>query len=172
MLEPSFIWIAPQLRRRGLLCGVFRPLCTREPSSSKANRRTRISIATECSEWDKSRNSKSNLFPVQKCPLDWVSPRLPRLPRRLGTRSSPLQVCVFETCQFVKKPCGKLSSIRLDSWGCWTGFGLNPPTLVRPLSSKSTSRTLFCGGDRVVPEALHYVIIHHTHGLHKGVADG
>jgi mono/diheme cytochrome c family protein len=29
-------------------------------------------------------DSKSNLFPVQKCQLDWASPRLPRLPRRLG----------------------------------------------------------------------------------------
>jgi len=61
------------------------------------------------------RNSKS-LFPVQKCQLDWASPRLPQLPRRLGTRSLPLRVCVFEICQFVPKPCGKLSRIRLDLW--------------------------------------------------------
>src|SRR5580658_2297181 len=91
----------------------------REPSSSKANRRIRISIATECSAWDKSRNSKSNLFPVQKCQLDWASPRLPPLPRRLGTRSLPLQVCVFEICQSVREPCDKLSRMGLDSWGYW-----------------------------------------------------
>ena len=53
---------------------------------------------------------------MQKCQLDWASPRLPLLPRRLETRSLPLQVCVFEICQFVQKRCDKLSPIRLDSW--------------------------------------------------------
>src|ERR1700691_701758 len=33
-------------------------------------------------------------------------------------------------------------------------------------------RNLFCRADFAVPEALHYVIVHHAYGLHEGVADG
>jgi hypothetical protein len=34
------------------------------------------------------------------------------------------------------------------------------------------SRNLLCLGQLVAPEALHYVIVHHAHGLHERVADG
>jgi hypothetical protein len=66
------------------------------------------------------------------------------LRRRLGTRSLPPQVPVFVICQFVPKPCDKLSRIGLDSWGCWAGFPLTVRTALIKLAN--TSIILNSGG--------------------------
>jgi hypothetical protein len=74
-------------------------------------------------------------------------------------------------------------------WGLVPGGGIEPPRaearrILSPLRlpvppsrleefylSLVKSRNLLCGGDFVVAEAWHYMIIHHAYGLHERVAD-